>query len=875
MRRNEPKPPFFASMILKIFNRRNDGFSLSGDFEEEFYELAEEKGEKYARKWYRRNMLRSVPLIIRDSVYWRFTMFKNYIKIAYRNAVRSKGITFINIAGLSIALACSILMSLYIMDELSYDDFHSLSDRIYRLGSNLRTSEGQDRELSTNPWPTGKLLAEDYTEIEEILYMRSAFHPVKHKGTYYFDRGLYADKNFFKLFSFNLTKGHPETALEKPFSLVITDKIEKKYFGDNSALGESLVLSDSLNFTITGVVEVPKNSHIQFDMLLSFETYLKFNPDAKGPGGWGNFNMINYILLKPGVDPVDFNTKIRDFPMKRAGELFNQWSLKCYSSIEPLNDLYLRSDRGNNTGPQGNLKTVYFLFIVAALLLIVAGLNFIILTTARSAERAKEVGLRKVVGSTRSRLISQFMSDSLLISFAALIFAFVLMILILPVFNDLTGKSYIPENLFNLNSLLFIFALTFLVAICAGIYPSSVISRFRPADVLKGNYSTSGRGVYLRKILVVSQIVITSALIFCTLVVRDQVNFMLNSNPGFNKNQVIVLDTSRIPWSAFIEKSKVIKQSLSKNPEIQSLTVSNSVPGKYGWNGQWCHPEDFPEQEMLSVEFIPVDHDYVKTFDIEIIAGRDFLKEMATDKEKALLINESSVKVMGWITPENAIGKKIDSPSGYPEGIVVGVFKDYHHHSLQKKINPIVLGLVNNMGGLIALKISVNDIPGFLSKIEYTWNEFFPGYPFSYFFLDEFFDRQYRTEIRLSNIFGSFTFLAIIVACLGLFGLITFSTNQKTKEIGIRKTLGATVPNIALNFMKEYLKLTIYAFVVAVPAAYFLMERWLINFAYRVNIGIHTILLTIFLTASVTVLTVFYRSFKAAKANPVDSLKYE
>jgi putative ABC transport system permease protein len=570
--------------------------------------------------------------------------------------------------------------------------------------------------------------------------------------------------------------------------------------------------------------------------------------------------MHQYLLLKERVDPVQFSEQIWDFPMRKAGDMFNQWGFKGYLKIAAIKDIYLKSDRGNNLGPSSRIKKIYFLLLIAGPLLITGCLNFINLSTARSMERAKEVGLRKVVGSTRDGLIRQFLTESMLVCFTALIIAVLVMILILPLFNNLTGKMYVTQDLFRFNTVLFFIALTAVVAVLAGLYPSFVLSRFKPVDVLQGKFSTGRRGVLLRKTMVAFQFVVTTALIFCTLIVHDQLSYMLNSNPGFNKDQVIVMDSARIPISQLAARKDIIKQALLEHPFIQSVSTTRAVPGNTGWNGQVCYPEGMPEGDMLSVEFIPVDHDYVKTFELQIVAGRDFSTEMLTDKDNALLINETSVKAMGWGTPENAIGKMIDSPSGYPRGMVIGVFKDYNHHSFKEGVRSIVLDVLNNYNGVIALKVSANNFQNALGVMEEEWNNIFPGYPFSYFFLDEFYDRQYKEEIRLSNIFGSFAVLA---------------TSQRTKEIGIRKVLGASAAGISVNLIQDYLKLITGAFIVSIPVAYILMDRWLTDFAYRINIGIGTILISTMLTAVLAVLTVSYRAIKAASANPVDSMRYE
>ncbi len=875
MSENNLKPPYFLKWLLSKFVIANDRGSILGDCDEEYSLVVKEKNKIEAVRWYTIQVLISILPFLRTNLAGNLSMFKNYLKIAIRSTIKYKGISFINISGLAVGLACSILLFVFIIDELSFDCFHGRSDRIYRLESELIAPDGSISRLSTNGWPVGKLLTADYPEIDKCVHIRSASHPVTHQGLYLFDRMLYTDNNFLDVFSFPVINGDPETALERPFTMVITEEMESKYFGEESALGQTLTLSDTLVFSITGVVTVPKTSHIQFDMLLSFETWLKFNPEARGEAGWGNFNMHHYLLLNPETNIEEFRDKITDFPMQKAEDMFNSWGFKCYLNISPVENIYLNSEIGNNLGPASSMRTIYFLLIIAGLLLLIGCFNFINLTTARSVERAKEVGLRKVVGSTRKGLVRQFLIESLFVCFIAMILALLIMILILPVFNDLTGKQYAILDIFGFNTILFVVLFTTSVGILASFYPAFVLSCFKPVDVLKGKFSRGSYGVKLRKSMVVFQFIITTGLIFCTLIIRDQLSYMMNSDLGFSSERVIVMNTARIPWSSFTRQKNVLKQALLEDSSIRSVTASFSVPGRNGWRGQVCTPEGFSKYEILSVEYIPADYDYVKTFDLEIIAGRDFSKEMSTDEANALLINEASVKAMRWGTSQEAIGKRIDSPSGYPRGTVVGVFKDYNHHSLRSKVNAIVIDAVENVGGVIALKTSTDEIPRQLDSIQNIWEQFFPGYPFDYFFLDEFFDRQYRQEARLSNTFGLFAILAVIIACLGLFGLVAFSTSQRTREIGIKKVLGASASGISMNLMGDYLILTAFSSVMAIPPAYFLMERWLTDFAYRINIGIDSILLSTLFTIALAVLTVSYRAIRAATSNPVDSLRYE
>jgi putative ABC transport system permease protein len=805
-------------------------------------------------------------------------MYKNYVTVALRNLVKHKAYSFINIGGLAVGIAGCLLITLYVLDELSYDRFHAKVDRIYRVTADVK-QVGSDAESRnpTNGWPVGRLLKEEFSEVEAVCYIRKPNNPaIKHQGEYFYEETLTADENFLEVFSFSLLKGNQKTALLQPYSMLITEKIEQKYFGKESALGKTLILNDSIPYTVTGVLQnVPRNSHIRFDIALSFATFKARNPQFYENQGWFDLNMYNYALLRQGADIKAFAAKARGLAMRHASEQLKQFGYELYIGFQPLSEVYLNANIGNGLGPISNITYVYMLSAIAIFVLFIACINFTNLATARAVERAREVGVRKVIGSTRSALIGQFLSESFLTTVVALLFAFVLITGTLPVFNELANKSFTVEDILTPQLVAAIIILLLLVSLLAGVYPAFVLSGFKPVQVLKGTFVTSGGGTGLRKALVVVQFAISCSLIICTLVVLGQLRYMQSQDLGFTKEQVLVLDARKAPWAIRHTQYETLKQELKKHAAVKEVSATYGVPGRSGWQGQIVFPEGRPKDQGTSVEYMAVDHDFVRTFDLKVVAGRDLSTDFTSDEKNALLINETAVKQMGWETPENAIGKKIESPSGYPQGMVVGVIKDYHQHGLQEKIAPLVMDINSQVFGLFAIRLQTKDIAATMEAIHATGKQFFGNYPLEYFFLDDDFARQYDQEVRLTKIFTTFSTLAILIACLGLFGLVAFTTVQRTKEIGIRKVLGAPVGSIMAMLSKDFLKLVFIAFVIACPLAGYAMSRWLEDFAYRIDLAWWIFAMAGLLVLVIALLTISFQAIKAALANPVKSLRNE
>ncbi|MEO1049255.1 MAG: ABC transporter permease [Bacteroidota bacterium] len=798
-------------------------------------------------------------------------MFKNFVKISLRNLRKFKIYSIINLLGLSIGLAVAMLIMLFVSDELSYDQFHRQSDRIYKIST--YTSNGQ--YLETNAWPVAHKLQTEFPEVESVVYIRRTGPSmmVNHDGKRNKHDGYYAGETFFNIFSFDLIEGSPEKALTAPYSIVITEEMKASYFGDQTALGKTITLSDSLDFTVTGVVEsLPQQSHIQFEYLASFSTYEALSQFSYTEG-WGNFNVRNYILLKEGNSISTLSSKASSLYMDNRGEWFNEMGMDVRLDFIPIADVYLHADYGNGFGPKGSRTQVYLTAAIAVFIILLACINFINLSTARSMYRAKEVGLRKMAGSTRRAVILQFMTESLVLTLIAFVIGAVFVDLALPAFNVIMNKQYQFNSLLTHSMLFMASALVLLVSVLSGYYPALVLSRYQPLEVLKGKLQTGQKGVRLRRILVVFQFFISSTLVLSTLMVLDQLNFMRNQDLGFEKEQVLILNTTSVPRSASHDAFQNYLRSLGS---VSDVSFNNALPGRPGWQGQWAFPEGMPEGQHVNTEYMSVDEHYLNTLGLELIAGENFDLKKPGPLDEGLIINETSVREMGWVTPENALGKKIESPSGTPEGIVIGVVKDYHGQGLQNEIWPKVMDYSSsNYGRYYAISFTTGNTSELLKQAEIGWKEYMGAYDFEYFFLNEDFDRQYRAEDRLMNILIIFTILASVIAGIGLLGLVSFMVLSRIKEIGVRKVLGASVANITKLLSKEFILLVLVANLLAIPLAWYFGNEWLDTFAYHGGLNPQLFVIAVGATIFLAIFTVSFQTVKAALTNPVDTLRDE
>lgn len=804
-------------------------------------------------------------------------MLYNYLKIAFRSLIKFKGYASINLIGLALGLTAGILIMIYVLDELSFDKFHANGDRLYRVNTAfMKGDSGSEDANETNGWPVGKVLEKDFPEVEKVLYTRSASFLLINQGDKRIrQKNYFASPEFFSMFSFPLVAGNPDKALTEPNSIVISQEMEKKYFPEGNALNKTLVFADTLNMIVTGVMEnIPANSHIQADMIISFSTYEVLEREFSFEDGWGNINMHNYILLKEGTDFNLFATKAKDIYMTRAGEMLKNWGVSAYVQFEPFEEIYLNTKSGNSMGPVGSIERIYLVSGIALFVILLACINFVNLATARSVYRAREVGLRKVVGSSRKGLITQFLGESFVLTVLSLLVAFLLVGISLPFFNQVIGKNYQLVSLANVSIVLGVLVLVVMISLLAGYYPALVMSALKPVDVLKGKMQTSLRGVQLRRTLVVFQFVISVGLVTGTWIVLDQLEYMQKQNLGFDKDEIFILNAARVR-SSNAYAFETFKSQLNDLAMVSEVTYTNSIPGHPGWVGQVAYPEGKTGDDAVSVEYMAVDDKYIEVLGLNLIAGRGFDRQRKKDLDDGLILNEQAVSDFGWASPEEAIGKRITSPSGSPEGEVIGVVKDYHQLGLQQKIGPMTMDYAPQNSYLYAIKYKAADTQQLISSLNDLWTKTFPGYDFNYFFLNQDFENQYQAEARLANVFAVFATITMVIAMIGLLGLVSFMVVARTKEIGVRKILGADVFSITRLLSKEFLLLVVIANAIAFPLTWYLASEWLKTFAFRMTINPLLFVGTMSIALAITLAIVSLQTIKAALADPVKSLRYE
>lgn len=793
-------------------------------------------------------------------------MFKNYLKITYRNLWRHKGFSFINIMGLAVGMTACFLIFSYVRFELSYDDFNHKADRIYRIVTDIKTPT-EVLHPSGPSWAVPPNLKDEFPEVEAFVRLNNASLLVK-KGDIQFqeDKSLLADSSFFNIFDMKLLKGNPKTVLSKPYSMVLSASAAKKYFGSADPIGQTLSITDNnFQITVTGVMQdIPQNSTIQGDMIFSMST-LTQELNKGLDNAWGNYGITAYLLLKPGTNAKALQAKFPAFLEKRNGEEMKKMQMFPTLILEPLRDVYLYSTRDSSKTAQ--INNVYIFTMVAVFILLIACINFVNLTTARSVDRAREVGIRKVVGAAKRQIAGQFLGESIFLCLIAFLLSMILVALLIPAFNQLAGKTISTGFFSDFRNIILLFIAAIFIGILAGIYPSFVLSAFQPVKVLKGRFATGTKGLLLRRSLVIFQFTISIALIIGTIIIYSQMQFMQHKDLGFNKDQMMVIDS-------YGDKAKeALIASLRSMPQVKSVAQSSSVPG--GLNpGAYSEIENNKgELQIANLDLYFVDFNYVPHYNIKIVAGRAFSKDFGTDTTQAMLINETALKLFGYTSPEQAIGRRFKQWGR--EGKIIGVMKDFHFRSLQETIKPLTMRIENNQINLLSVNLSGQNLPATIASIEQKWKTLIPGRPMSYYFLDEFYDRQYRNEQRFEKLFLDFAILAIFISCLGLLGLASYSTMQRTKEIGIRKVLGASVSNIVNLLSVDFLKLVLLAFVIAMPIAWVFMHRWLSDFAYRTNIHWWIFALSGMLAVVIALLTVSFQAIKAAITNPVKSLRSE
>ncbi len=806
-------------------------------------------------------------------------MFKNATKVALRNMKRQKGYSLINILGLSVGMACCILILLWVKDELSYDRYHENADQLYRVVVKGKMSN-RDIHFSTSPAPLAKALVDEFPEVLQATRFLSSRNVLVSYQEKYFNESLmlYADANFFDVFSIPLIKGDPREVLRQPNSVVITKEAALKYFGDQDPLGKTLTFNNRTDLRITGLAEdVPSNTHFHTDFFVSLATV----PDSRNQN-WFNNPYHTYIVLDEDTSLEDFQAKLPEIISKYMGPLAKKVmgvTMEEFQSsgntfgyfLQPATSIHLHSDLEYELETNGSITYVYLFSLIALFILVIACINFMNLATARSSARAREVGVRKVLGSDRPKLIKQFLTESILMSILSFVLAIVIVAFLQPFFNNLSGKQLDIASYCSWSSCLGAIAVILFVGIFAGSYPAFFLSSFQPISMLRGVVKTGTKSSWFRSGLVVFQFSISIVMLIGTFVVKNQLEYIRNKKLGFEKEQLLVIQRAE----NLGQNKEAFRNELFRSYDVINVAFSNSVPGRH--LGDFTHlAEGASANEMVRMFLLYGDFNFFDTLKMEMIEGRYFSKDIPADRNSVIL-NETAAAALAMKDP---VGKRLLRSSLAQEGseffTIIGIVKDFHFESLHQKIRPLALYLLSeDEARYVSIRIRQGSIPKTLAFIKSKWDEFVSRQPFEYFFLDDDFDSLYKTEQKVGQLFSVFAILAILVACLGLFGLASFTAEQRTKEIGIRKVLGANVPHIVALLTKEFSRWVLLANLIAWPIAYFAMGRWLQNFAYRVSIGPRIFFLAAGLVFFVALFTVSYQALRSASANPVDALKHE
>lgn len=801
-------------------------------------------------------------------------MLKSYLKTAWRNILHNKTTSMISTAGLAVGIGCFLLLATYILNELSYDRFNTNADRIVRLIEHERSSDGSEKINAVTPTAPVPVLKQAIPGIAEGArvydYSNYASAGVQYKDKLFNERRmLMADAPFFKIFSFKFLEGNPQTALSQVNSVVISSSIAKKYFGEEDPMGKILKVNIKSEMIVTGVIaNVPESSHLKFDLLGNYAML-----DRSKTRKWDSSNDHSYFLLKPGANRQAVQQQINVYTSSLINEAGSK--AKSWFELEPLLKIHLYTQASGNLETGGNIKYVYILSVVAVILLLLACVNFLNLVTAKSIDRAHEIGVRKVMGALRGQLFVQFISEAGIITFASLVAGVVLAALSFPWFSRFCGHELNFQSWDAIMLVPGLFGLFIVVTLLAGTYPSLYLAAFKPVATLKGKLGEKSGGKNMRKSLVVFQFAVSVFFIISTVIAGMQLHYIQSTDTGINRSQVVVLDIGGIPFN----NVKAFGNTLLQHPGVKSFTASYDSPVSIGGGYTIDQAEGIQGKVDQMVTAVPVERNFINTLGIKLVAGINFTQgdeqralDTSANKQFSFILNESAVKALGW-KPEQAIGKHIDMNGR--AGEIRGVTKDFNFQSLRISIAPIVIFTEYDYFGKMLIKTSGTDMVGTMQMMQATWHNFYPNKPFEAHFLDQEYEELYRTEQRTSGILIAFTLVTIFISCLGLFGLAIFSTKQRVREVGIRKVLGATVPGIVGLISWDFLKLVLVSVIIASPLAWFVMAKWLQDFVYRIHIQWWVFALSALLAVLIAFLTVAYQSVKAAVANPVKSLRSE
>ena len=787
-------------------------------------------------------------------------MLKNYLKIALRNIRKHPGYSVINIAGLAIGLACCLFILIWVLDELSYDKFHENSPYLYRVEENQYYS-GRVYHVTVTPYPLAPALKQDFPEIiEATQYVGVGGQLLRYGEKAFFETGIKAvAPAFFRMFTFPFVKGDSASALDDPFSLVISEEIAEKYFGEEDPIGKAFSINNRYDMKVTGVMkDVPHNSYLQFNIVIPYALLEKVGAVNDS---MGSNSIFTFVQLQKGASLQQVNEKIRGFIKKHVPDSVTELELALYPRIH----LHQYFGYGRD---MGQIKYVYMFSVIALFVLLIACINFMNLSTARSANRAREVGVRKVAGALKSHIIQQFYGESVIYAFIALAFAMIIVVLLMSPFNNLSGKELSLGILGSGMILAGFIGVTLFTGLVAGSYPALFLSSFQPVRVIKGSLKSGTGSTLFRRILVVIQFALSVFLIIWTVVVYNQLQYMKKRDVGFKRENMVYIPM-RGQTGRFYT---ALKDALARDSRILGVTGSSHLPSQIGSNSSGADWDGKDQDQVVLIGMSSVDYGYIETTGIELTEGRSFSREYGTDQTEAFIVNEEVAKLMG---KESVVGERFSFAGR--EGRIIGVMKNFHFESFRNKIEPLAVYMRPPDQGFsyTLFRIPPENISASLDFVRETWQKVIPDFPFEYRFLVDDFEYYYRSEERMGDLLKYFSILAVFIACLGLFGLASFTAEQRTKEIGIRKVLGASAPQITLLLCREFFVLVLLANIISWPVAYFVMKNWLQDFAYRTGLGAFTFVLTMVLALIIALLTVSFQAVKAAVANPVDALKYE
>lgn len=821
-------------------------------------------------------------------------MLRNYLKIAFRNLLKHKGFTLINVLGLALGMAVFLLIAQYTRFEKSYENFLPEADQIYRLALEQYVNNELQIASAENYPGAGPALAKELPEVEEYARLYNLGYknnviitneeaqpePIAFKHRHF----LYADSSFLNLMGYKMVTGDPATALAEPLSAVISEDYAKRYFGTADPLGKSLHMKDD-DFNdelvkVTGVFkDLPENTHLKFDVLFSYKTLYTRGEWAprRYNENWQRKDMYTFLKIRPGTDAASLEAKFPAIVEKYNPDLA-QNNRKDILKLQPLKDIHLTSDLAEEPEANGDARIVFFMGLIGLFVIVIAWINYVNLSTARAIERAREVGVRKVVGAEKGQLVSQFLTEAALVNLVSAIFAWIITLVAIPYFNKLAGVTFDVSYLTQPWFLGLLFLLWVGGTLLSGFYPSMVLSNFKPMSVLKGSLKNQSGGALLRKGLVVAQFMASVILIAGTIIIYRQLNFMLHQDIGMDINQIMVVERPGISERDRTARNSAIdvfRAKLAESPDIKGVSASVTIPGKQREYKAVAKKYGADDSEMVGLRFNSMDYNFLDVFKMKMIAGREFSKEFPSDPDTAVIISESSARLLGFETPEDAVGQTLAIPAFRWNPIIVGVVNDYHQVSLKKALDPTIFYCSEYGGEFYSMRLQTTNLSQTIQQVEKAWLTAFSGNPFEHFFLDDYFNRQYENERTFGSLALVFALLAIFVGCLGLFGLSGYMITQRTKEIGIRKVLGATTSGIVALLSKDILKLVVVSILIASPLAYFAMDNWLQDFSYRIDIGWWVFGLAGVIAIIIAITTVSFQSIKAAMANPIESLRSE